>query len=60
MTLTVDEPIPEVDIQQEEEDEKMSVGTIVLIVLCVVMAAGLVVQGVILTKKIHKLEEERL
>ena len=38
----------------------MSVGTIILIVLCVVMAAGLVVQGVILTKKIHKLEEERL
>ena len=60
VTLTVDEPIPEVDIQQEEEDEKMSVGTIILIVLCVVMAAGLVVQGVILTKKIHKLEEERL
>ena len=60
LNLTVDEPIPEVDIQQEEEDEKMSVGTIVLIVLCVVMAAGLVVQGVILTKKIHKLEEERL
>ena len=60
LNLTVDEPTPEVDIQQEEEDEKMSVGTIVLIVLCVVMAAGLVVQGVILTKKIHKLEEERL
>ncbi len=60
VTLTVDEPIPEVDIQQEEEDEKMSIGTIVLIVLCVLMAAGLVVQGMILTKKIHKLEEERL
>ena len=60
LNLTVDEPIPEVDIQQEEKDEKTSVGTIVLIVLCAVMAAGLVVQGVILTKKIHKLEEERL
>ena len=60
VTLTVDEPIPEVELQQEEEKEKMSVGTIVLIILCVVMAAGLVVQGVILTKKIHKLEEERL
>ena len=60
VTLTVDEPIPEVELQQEEEKEKMSPGTIVLIVLCVLMAAGLVAQGTILTKKIHKLEEERL
>ena len=60
VTLTVDEPIPEVELQQEEEKEKMSPGTIVLIVLCVLMAAGLVAQGTILTQKIHKLEEERL
>ena len=60
VTLTVDEPIPEVELQQEEEKEKMSPGTIVLIVLCVLMAAGLVAQGTILTKKIHKLEEDRL
>lgn len=60
VTLTVDEPIPEVELQQEEEKEKMSPGTIVLIVLCIVMAAGLVAQGTVLTKKIHKLEEERL
>ena len=60
VTLTVDEPIPEVELQQEEEKEKMSPGTMVLIILCVVMAAGLVAQGTILTKKIHKLEEERL
>ena len=60
VTLTVDEPIPEVELQQEEEKEKMSTGTIVLIILCASMAAGLVVQGTILTKKIHKLEEERL
>lgn len=60
VTLTVDEPLPEVELQQEETDEKMSAGTIVLIVLCVLMAAGLVAQGTILTKKIHKLEEERL
>ena len=60
VTLTVVEPIPEVELQQEEEKEKMSPGTMVLIILCVVMAAGLVAQGTILTKKIHKLEEERL
>lgn len=60
VTLTVDEPIPEVELQQEEEKEKMSVGTIVLTVLCVAMAVGLAVQGTILTKKIHRLEEERL
>ena len=60
VTLTVDEPIPEVELQQEEEKEKMSTATIVLIILCVALVAGLVVQGTILTKKIHTLEEERL
>ena len=60
VTLTVDEPIPEVELQQEEEKEKMSPFTVVLIILCVALVAGLVVQGTILTKKIHTLEEERL
>ena len=60
VTLTVDEPIPEVELQQEEEKDKMSTGTIVLIILCVALVVGLVVQGTILTKKIHTLEEERL
>ena len=60
ITLTVEEPIPEEDIQREEEAEKISTGTVVLTVLCVCLAAGMVVEGVILTRKIHKLEEERL
>ena len=60
VTLTVDEPIPEAELEPEEEKDKMSTGTIVLIILCVAMAAGLVIQGAILTKKIHTLEEERL
>ena len=60
ITLTVEEPIPEEDIQQEEEAEKISTGTVVLIVLCVCLAVGMVVEGVILTRKIHTLEEERL
>ena len=60
VSLTVDEPLPEVDPQKEEDDDKLSTGTIVLILLCVALAAGLVVQGMILTRKIHNLEEERL
>ena len=60
VSLTVDEPLPEVDPQQEEEEEKLCAGTIVLILLCVALAAGLVTQGMILTRKIHNLEEERL
>ena len=60
VTLTVEEPIPEEETRQQEEEEKMSTGTIVLIVLCLAMAAGLIVQGTLLTGKIHRLEEERL
>ena len=60
VTLTVEEPIPEAELEPEEEKEKISSGTIVLIILCVALAAGLVVQGMILTRKIHNLEEERL
>ena len=60
VSLTVDEPLPEVDPQKEEDEEKLSAGTIVLILLCVALAAGLVVQGMILTRKIHNIEEERL
>lgn len=59
VTLTVEEPIPEVEHQQEEE-KKLSTGMVVLIVLCVLMVTGLVIQGTLLTMKIHKLEEERL
>jgi len=60
VTLTVEEPITEADLEPEEEDDKMSKGMIVMIVLCALMGAGLVTQGAILTKKIHHLEEERL
>ena len=56
----MDEPIPEAELEPEEEKDKMSTGTIVLIILCVALVVGLVVQGTILTKKIHTLEEERL
>jgi len=60
VTLTVDEPIPEPELEPEEEKEKMSPGTVVLIILCILLAVSLAVQGTLLTKKIHKLEEDRL
>lgn len=60
VALTVDESLPEETLQQEQEKEKMPVKTIILIVLCTILAAGFVVQGVFLTKKIHRLEEDRL
>lgn len=60
VTLTVDKPLPEAELLQEEETENMSAGTVVLIILCVALAAGLAIQGTILTKKVHRLEEERL
>lgn len=60
VTLTVDKPIPEEEIQQEEAVAAVSIGTVILIILCVCLAAGLIIEGIILTKKIHKLEEERL
>ena len=60
VTLTVDEPIPEVEIRQEEKKENMNVGSIVLIVLCIILAVGLLIQGKYLTDKLHKMEEERL
>lgn len=59
VTLTVDEPIPEVSVEQEET-EKKDVGKTILIILCVLLTAGMVAEGMILTDKLHKLEEERL
>ena len=58
--LTVEEPLPEAEQQQEEERQNLGIGTILLMILCVLMAAALIAQGTILTRKIHGLEEERL
>ena len=59
VSLTVDEPLPEIT-ENAPEKEKTNPRTIFLIVLCVLMAAGLVAQQLILTGKIHKFEEDRL
>ena len=60
VTLTVEEPMPEDGLQQEEEQKKISTGTLVLIGLCVTLTAGLVLQGTLLTRKLHRMEEEKL
>ncbi len=60
VTLAVEEPVSEAELQQEEEKEKMGTGTIVLIILSVLLVAALAVQGAVLSRKIHKMEEERL
>ena len=59
VSLTVDEPLPELT-EEIPEKEKISPVTIFLIVLCVLMAAGLIAQHLILSGKLHKLEEDRL
>ena len=60
VTLTVEEAMPEEGLQQEEEQKKISTGTLVLIGLCVTLTAGLVLQGTLLTRKLHRMEEEKL
>ena len=59
VSLTVDEPLPEVD-ETAPAVEKSSPGKLLLILLCVLLIAGLVAQHFVLTGKIHKLEEDRL
>lgn len=59
VSLTVEEPIPEV-IDVQEEQEKTDVGKIILTIVCVLLAAGMGIEGKLLTDKLHKLEEERL
>jgi hypothetical protein len=58
-TLTVDEPLPEMS-EEIPEKEKTNPATLFLGMLCVLLIAGLVTQHLILTGKIHKLEEDRL
>ena len=59
VSLTVDEPLPEAD-EVAAPVAKSNPGKIILIILCLLMAAGLIAQHMILTGKIHKLEEDRL
>lgn len=60
VTVEVDPPLPDEPVSQEKEKETVRPWTVVLIILCVLLTAGLIAQGLILTGKLHKLEEERL
>ena len=59
VNLTVDEPLPELTGEAPEK-EKTNPGIIFLSILCVLLIAGLIGQHLILTGKLHKLEEDRL
>ena len=60
VTLTVEEPIPEAEIENTEEAEAPNPKVIILSILNLLLIAALILLGTILTKKIHTLEEERL
>lgn len=60
VSLTVDEPIPEEEILREEEENSTPKSSVILMILCGVLLLAFILQRVILTKKIHKMEEERL
>ena len=59
VSLIVDEPLPDLS-EEVPENEKTNPAIIVLSVLSLAMAAGLIAQHLILSNKIHKLEEDRL
>lgn len=59
VTLTVDEPLPELT-EEVQEKEKTSLLTIFLSILCCLLIAGLIAQHLVLSGRIHKLEEDRL
>ena len=59
VSLTVDEPLREMT-EEVPEKEEANPFTIFLTILCALLIAGLITQHLILTGKIHKLEEDRL
>ena len=59
VTLTVDEPLPELD-EDVPEAKRTSPVTLFLAILTFLLIVGLVAQHLLLNAKIHRLEEERL
>ncbi len=60
ITLTVQEPLPEVTQEQKDDPGAVNPWIVFLIILSILLAVGLVVQGKLMTDKLHKLEEDRL
>ena len=58
--LAVEEPIPAAELQNTEEIDAPNPAVIVLSALNILLVTALILVGVILTKKLHRLEEERL
>ena len=58
--LTVEEPIPEAELENTEEAEAPNPRVIALCIVNALLILALILLGTILTKKIHTLEEERL
>ncbi len=58
--LTVEAPLPPAEELLPEEPEGPNLWTVVLILLCILLLAALIIQGVLLTGRLHRLEEERL
>lgn len=59
VSLTVDEPLPELT-EEVPEERKTAPITVFLGILTVLLIIGLITQHLILSGKIHKLEEDRL
>ena len=59
VALTVEEPLPEL-IEDVPEVKRTSPVTLFLAILTILLIVGLVAQHLLLTSKIHRLEEERL
>lgn len=64
VSLTVEEPVRAVPLntgsEPDEAEQKSPVSLIVLSIVCAVLAVALILQGVLLRGKIHRLEEDRL
>ena len=64
VSLTVEEPVRAAPLntgsEPDEAEQKSPVSVIVLSIVCAVLAVALIVQGILLRGKIHRLEEDRL
>ena len=60
VSITVEEPLPITPPTDDPETSETAAITWILIGLCAVFAIALVVQGILLRGKLHKLEEDKL